>query len=180
MATSDQILSVFKQFCEEYKTHFYQIDEGVFTMNVWSSNARLEVRCYVGDTYLLFSSLLPVPLPPEKQHAVMEFITLANFGRIIGSFEMDLKNGIVAFKTDITVIDAQLTTKTLYVLLGENICTADHYLKGIYQITHANMQPSVAIRKLERSETGNAEADEELRELLNDPAIDEALGKIDD
>lgn len=180
MGTSNQVLSSFARFCREYQVHFQQIDEGVFMSSVRTNHCQMEVRCYVGDTYLLFYSLLPVIVPPAKQQAVMEFITLANCGRVIGSLEMNLKNGDVGYKTSILNIDGQLTSATLHALLGGNIGAANHYLQGLCQVTFADMQPSIALQQLENSEQENAEDDRALRELLNDPAIDEALGKIDE
>jgi hypothetical protein len=180
MPTSDQIFSVFEQFCKEYKIHFYQSDEGIFTTNVRGNIGKLEVKCYIGESYLLFISILPIIVPPEKQQAVMEFITIVNFDRIIGSFEMNLKNGDVGFKTSITTVDVQMTPATIYVLLKGNIGVADYYLEGINHVIHRDWQPSVALAKLEKSEEEMAEEDSALCELLNDLDLDQVLSNGDD
>jgi hypothetical protein len=47
--------------------------------------------------------------PKSARHDVAEFIALANYGIIIGNFELDFEDGAVRFKTSIDFEDAKLT-----------------------------------------------------------------------
>src|SRR3954452_20971539 len=51
--------------------------------------------------WLRFYSMLPVHAPEAKRPAVAEFITRANYGMMLGNFEMDFADGEVRFKTSI-------------------------------------------------------------------------------
>lgn len=180
MATSSQILNRLKQFSEEHNVPFYQIGEWVFVASIRGNIGKLEVRCHIGDSYFLFYSTLPIIVPPEKQQAVMEFITLANFGRVVSSFDMDLQIGEVGLKTGTITLDSQLTPNTIAALFQENVGVADYYLKGICQVTYANKEPSVVFRELTKSPEEIAAEEGALRDLLNDPGLDQMLGAADD
>ena len=67
------------------------------------AHAREEVHQFV------FYSLLPVNTPPDKLDAMAEFMTRANYGMIVGNFELNYEDGEVRYKTSIDIGDGDLS-----------------------------------------------------------------------
>ena len=51
----------------------------------------------------VFYSVCPMAMPDFKRAAVAEFVTRANYGMIIGNFELDYNDGEVRYKTSLDV-----------------------------------------------------------------------------
>ena len=55
------------------------------------------------ERQIIFYSIIDVFAPEDKRHLVAELLTRANFGMIIGNFEMDFSDGELRFKTSLDV-----------------------------------------------------------------------------
>ncbi|HEY9747696.1 MAG TPA: YbjN domain-containing protein [Allocoleopsis sp.] len=53
------------------------------------------------EEQFVFYSICPLVIPEAKRGAIAEFITRANYGMIIGNFEMDFEDGEIRYKTSI-------------------------------------------------------------------------------
>ena len=98
---------------------------------------------------LMFYSTLETKAPEEKQLALAEYITRANFGLLIGNFEMDFSDGEIRFKTSVDLEDSILTRKFIQNLVYMNVLMMDKYLPGIMSVIYANMAPDQAIAQIE-------------------------------
>jgi hypothetical protein len=87
--------------------------------------------------------------PEELRGPLAEFITRANFGLIIGNFEMDLDDGEVRFKTSIDVEGDRLRSVYIDSLVRINIQMMDKYLPGLRGVVEARMSPYEAIVMVE-------------------------------
>ncbi len=97
----------------------------------------------------LFYSICPLQIPEAKRGAIAEFITRANYGLIIGNFELDFSDGEVRYKTAIDVEDEELSTETIQKLVYTNVAIMDAYLPGIIDVIENNISPDEAISKIE-------------------------------
>jgi len=97
----------------------------------------------------LFYSVVDVNTPPAKQAAMAEFLTRANYGLLIGNFEMDYSDGQVRYKTSIDVQGDRLTTALVKRLVYINVMMMDRYLPGIMSVIYADVVPAEAIAKIE-------------------------------
>ncbi|WP_017326302.1 YbjN domain-containing protein [Synechococcus sp. PCC 7336] len=79
----------------------------------------------------IFYSLCPVNAPADKRLAMAEFITRANYGNILGNFEMDFDSGDIHYKTSIDVEGDRLSASLLKPLVYTNVAMMDRYLPGI-------------------------------------------------
>ena len=102
-------------------------------------------------------SKLGFKVPPDTRSAVAEFLTLANYGMIIGNFEMDMSDGEVKFKTSIDVSGGELTHGMLDALFGFNLAMFDKYLDALTAVALAAKGPQRAIAEVE--ERANEEED---------------------
>lgn len=101
------------------------------------------------DHQFLFYSLLPIELPPERYGAMAEFITRANYGLVLGNFEMDFSDGEVRYKTSIDVEGDRLSYALINQLVYVNVLTVDQYLPGLLAIAQSNASPTDAIALVE-------------------------------
>ena len=109
----------------------------------------------------------PIRVPPEKRIEAEEFIARANYGMILGCFEMDPVGGILQFKDTCLCGDAELEMSVLerHVDVGFRMC--DRYGPALLEMLFGGVSPADAIRKAEEdvpqkqepSETETAEAE---------------------
>lgn len=111
----------------------------------WDCYARARVE----EQQFVFYSIGAVKVPKPKRRSVGEFITRANYGMIIGNFELNFDNGEIRYKTSIDVKGNVLTSETFKQLVYTNVLTMDHYLPGIISVISGEMSPEDAIATIE-------------------------------
>ena len=107
------------------------------------AQAREELRQFI------FYSVSPFNVPPDKRPALAEYITRANYGLIIGNFELDIEDGELRYKTSLDVETADLTPGLIRPLVYANVITLDRYLPGALAILYGNTLPEEAITRAE-------------------------------
>ena len=115
-------------------------ENGEWTCYAW---AREEMEQFV------FYSICPTNVPPERRPAMAEFLTRANYGLIIGNFEMDLSDGEVRYKTGIDVEGDRLSAALVKSLVYANVLAMDQYLPGIMRLIYADVSAAEAIVQVE-------------------------------
>ena len=98
---------------------------------------------------LMFYSTLPTKAPEEKRFAIAEYITRANYGLLIGNFEMDFADGEIRFKTSVDMEDGALTHKFIQNLVYMNVLMMDKYLPGVMSVIYSDTSPANAIAQVE-------------------------------
>lgn len=110
-------------------------------------------RCYAQvreeQEQFIFYSVLDVYVPENRRPAMAEFLTRANYGLIIGNFEMDWNDGEIRYKTSIDVEGDQLSVPLVHRLVYVNVLMMDRYLPGIMQVAFGNVDPAAAIANVE-------------------------------
>jgi hypothetical protein len=97
----------------------------------------------------LFYSVAPVRAPEVLRPAVAEYLTRANWGLIIGNFEMDYNDGEVRFKTSIQLEKTDLTPDLMRPLVYGNVVVMDKYLPGLEAVIALTQTPNAAISAIE-------------------------------
>ena len=103
----------------------------------------------------IFYSVCPVDAPPEKLAQVAEFITRANYGMIVGNFELDYSDGEIRYKTSVAFGDGELTATLIKEAIYSNVTIMDQYLPGLLAIMMSAVTPAKAIALIEDGETVN-------------------------
>jgi hypothetical protein len=101
------------------------------------------------EAQLLVHSVMDQRVPAKRRKEVALFLTRANFGLLIGNFELDLDDGELRYKTSIDVEDAELTDALIDHLVLANVTTMDRYLPGIEAVV-AGAKADDAIADVER------------------------------
>jgi hypothetical protein len=115
---------------------FYQGDHGRL---ICFAQARDEENQFV------FYSYCPETVPEAKRPAMAEFLTRANYGLVLGNFEMDYADGEVRFKTSIDVEGSVLSAELVKPVIYANVLTMDRYLPGVLAVIQTDTPPSEAL-----------------------------------
>src|SRR5262249_43344450 len=125
--------------------------------------------------WFTFYSILPSNVPDDKRVEIAEFITRANYGLVIGNFEMDYGDGEVRYKTSVDVEGGELSPKMIENLMRANLMTMDRYFAGIMGVLYGDRDPAEAIAEMEEESHEHGEEAED-RDDLDSGAEDEGEG----
>ena len=98
---------------------------------------------------VLFYSICPTKTPVDRRITVAEFITRANFGMMIGNFELDFEDGEVRYKTSLAVEGFELNDEVIKSIVFSNVAVMDRYLPFLTQVINGQLSPRDAIAKAE-------------------------------
>jgi hypothetical protein len=187
--TRGRIYEAVKRFFEEDDWKFYEMaDAPVLMMTFSGKNGRWTCYAQARETQeqFVFYSVCPINAPPDKLNQVVEFITRANYGMIIGNFELDYNDGEIRYKTSIDVEGADFPPILVKQMVYANVVVLDRYLAGIMRVIYADGNPADEIAKIESlpqgiSLDGDSDVISKLRqefisqieELLSDVQFDE-------
>lgn len=89
-------------------------------------------------------------VPGDKRVAVSEYIARANYGLVIGNFELDMDSGHVRYKTSVDLEGATVEPVLFKNLIYANLTTADRYHPGLLKVLWGDdMTPLAAIEMVE-------------------------------
>ena len=179
-------------FFKEDDWNFYEMDDApVLTMTFSGKNGRW--TCYAqareAQEQFVFYSVCPINAPKEKLAEVVEFITRANYGMIIGNFELDYNDGEIRYKTSIDVEGTDFPPVLVKQVVYANVVVLDRYLSGLMRVIYGDAPPADEITKIESMPQGDLTLDGEnntesvaklrqefisqIEELLSDVQFDE-------
>lgn len=106
---------------------------------------------------LLFSSIVPVYVPPPARQAVSEFVHRANAGLLYGGFQYDIDGGEVRYVTSVDLSDvdpaAAVSSGVLPGLIKRmvyaNVSSTDQYLSALMSVIHTGADPAAAVEQAE-------------------------------
>ena len=152
---SQGIFDTMVQFFQEDDWKFRQLEgKTILTMGFKGDNGTWQCFAQAREEQkqFVFYSVLELMVPEDKRPAVAEFLTRANYGMIIGNFEMDFNDGEVRFKTSLDVRENEdkfcsgLIKRLVYV----NVIMMDRYFPGVMQVIYGGVSPADAIAKIEK------------------------------
>ena len=97
----------------------------------------------------IFYSLCPAVVAERRRPSIAEFITRANYGLIIGNFELDYADGEIRYKTSIDVEGGELTAPLIKQVVYANVLMMDQYLPGILAVLYNDSSPLEALAQVE-------------------------------
>ncbi|GGI09463.1 YbjN domain-containing protein [Egicoccus halophilus] len=111
-----------------------------------------EVYCRSGDPapQVAVYSLHPREVPARHRAAMATLLTRANYGLLIGNFELDLADGELRFKTSLDHGADQLTGTLLASLIEHNVAAFDRYLPALDAVLDGEVEE--ADRRLQVAE----------------------------
>jgi len=126
-------------------------DKTILRMGVTGKNGKWTCFAQAREEQeqFVFYSVCAANASEEKRPAVAEFLSRANYGMVIGNFEMDYKDGEIRYKTSIDVEGDRLSAALIRSCVHININMMDHYLPGLMSLMYGSLTPSQAIAQME-------------------------------
>ena len=140
---------------KEENWHYAEIEEQcALSLTFQGKNGTWD--CYAQakeeEEQFIFYSLCPSQVPKPKRRAVGEFLSRANYGMIIGNFELDFDDGEIRYKTSMGVKNNSLDSATIKELVYTNLMMMERYLPGITSVISGKLSPIEAIRPIRQIE----------------------------
>lgn len=98
------------------------------------------------NTHLIFMSMFPVNVPPEKRSAVAELFTRLNYSLNHGCYELDLEDGEAHLRTSIPVFSGEVAEGMLHFPVCLNFCIFDKYFGAIMKVLYSDTSPKDALK----------------------------------
>lgn len=99
----------------------------------------------------IYYSIPDANVPEPRRAAIAEFITRANYGMIIGNFELDFSDGEVRYKTSVDFEGSEVTDAVVKQVVYANVFTMDRYYAGILAVAFGGKDPKEAIAEIENA-----------------------------
>jgi hypothetical protein len=147
-----RIYEAIVRFFKDDDWNFYEMDDApVLTMTFSGKNGRW--TCYAqareAQEQFVFYSVCPINAPKEKLAEVVEFITRANYGMIVGNFELDYNDGEIRYKTSIDIEGTDFPPVLVKQVVYANVVVVDRYLSGLMRVIYGDVAPVDEIAKIE-------------------------------
>jgi hypothetical protein len=148
-----KIADAVKAYLDEGDWNYKEVQDGVFGGGLSGDNSNYQFLCITDEESRTFRFYLNInqAIPDDKRPLVSEFLTRANYGLMIGNFELDFTDGEVRYKTSTKVLDGELSANSIDYLIGVNLHTIDRYFPGIMKVCYSDASPEVACALVESS-----------------------------
>ena len=123
-------------------------DQPVLTTTVDGDNGTWVAAAWLPeeDGPIVFYSHLPFDVPADCLDMVETFVSRANFGILVGNFELDLDEGTVRYKTSVGVRGVEVSDQLLRELVYVNVSTTDRYLGPMRSVVAGEVTVEEALR----------------------------------
>jgi ribosomal protein S25 len=123
------------------------------------------------DDFFQVDIVLPVMANDEKMRpTLLEFFTRANFGLVLGGFQIDLRDGEICYHIGYLIPESGLSDETITRLVSVAMNTSDRYFSGIMRTLFGGETPEDAVYLCELDMHTNNAPDAD-----NSPSPDEPL-----
>ncbi len=155
--------SIFANICrflDEDDWHYRVLqDNAIIKFGVQGEHA--DFQCFADvkaeRNICLLYVVAPNRVPQSRRQAVAEFVARANYGLILGCFELDMEDGEVRYRYGVDVEDSELSPAMAKNMIYSAISTMDRYYQGLMAVAYGNVDPKVAIAKSEKPHTDSSD-----------------------
>jgi hypothetical protein len=149
------LIEMIEQVLVEDDWHYERDEErDVVMLGVKCRNASLRLAFDAKEDkgVVVLYGLIDGRVPQQKLVEAAEFITRANYGLLVGNFEMDYGDGEVRFKVSVDVEGAELTPTMIRNMINYCVVTLNRYYPGLMGVLFGNLDPAEAAAEAEASE----------------------------
>jgi hypothetical protein len=153
MATPSN-LSLTKQVVDFFETDDWphqQTGETIVSTAFDGTHAQYLCFAYVleAQEQIIFYSICPFKVLPEKQQAMTALINLANCGLVMGNFELLPADNELRFKTSLDVEGVEYNHQLLKNIIYPNVLTIDRYFPALMAVNTSNIAVEEALAQIE-------------------------------
>lgn len=138
-------------FAEDEWPAVYDSDGECFVVRFKGTQAEWTCLAYPleEDQQAVFYSIAPLHADEAHLTTAAEYITRANFGLVLGNFELDYEDGEIRYKTSIDLEGAELSPALIRHIVHANIQAMDRYLPGLMLVLVDGASPAEAVARAE-------------------------------
>ena len=127
-------------------------DEKSYSFGFRGTNNRYDFYALIGENRntLCIYAVLPMTAPTNKLRDVAEFLHRANYGLIIGNFEMDFRDGEIRYKVSVDFEDKQPNPDHINDMIDCALAMSDRYIPGVGAVVFAGQDVEKAIDDIEK------------------------------
>ncbi len=141
---------------EDEELHFDTDDEEQrirFKMNTKVSPDVGFTARIVNEATALFTTILPMNIPENKRDAVALYLNYANWGLLLGNFEMNPKTGELCYRVTGCFDDGdELTDEQIRRMTYVGFNMFDKYVPGVFAVVYGDRAPADAYAAIEAQE----------------------------
>ncbi len=172
------LLPVFKQFSKERLSRLFEIDSNAYLTMYSAVVYQWPMVCYMEDSCLMFSSLLPIKVPRSKVSTISRYLNSAyNTLDVRGAFVFDEEDRQLYYNTFLDVADGAATVRMLFALFDSHR-VAEPILIALADTFIDNQGFGQNVSKPDQDEEERRERNA-LNELLRDVDLD-SIGDNDE
>lgn len=122
----------------------------VFRLTIALENAKADciIDIRVPDKLVAVFVVCPIIIPESGRKRIAEFLTMANYGLILGNFEMDMDDGELRYKSTFLFNDENQQDDEFKQHMFNALHTMDKFFPGIMAVLFAGLDPRAAIRQV--------------------------------
>lgn len=157
-------------FFEDDDWHYHPLsDAPVLSMGFTGKNGKWMCFAQAREEQhqFVFYSVCPINVPDDRILPIVEFITRANYGMIIGNFELDYADGEVRYKTSIDVEGDRLSAPLVKQMVYANVLIMDRYLSGMMRVIYGDALPADEVKQIEAGQQSSGRDDDDDNEDID-------------
>ena len=97
-----------------------------------------------------FLTFLEGKVPETRRREIMEYLTRANYGLLLGNFELDVADGEVRFKCATDIEHHGLSYEQYQSMLYVSVAMMDRYFPGLQKVVQGTSDAAAAIAEAEQ------------------------------
>lgn len=119
-----------------------------------NTSIRLAFDAKEDKQIILLYGLIDGRAPEQKLPAAAEFISRANFGLLVGNFELDWADGEIRFKVSMDVEGGELSPSMIRNMINYCVVTVNRYYPALMGVLFGNLEPADGAAAAEEGESG--------------------------
>lgn len=131
---------------EQYEITYHHEENGLLWFTTGGTTGSWQCRIEVQDDEewrcVSVVSIAPVAVPEARRSAVSEWIIRKNYDTRFGSFQMDLRDGEVLYKTELIVADGVMTPAMFGHILDINWHLLDSGMQDLMAVAFGGADPA--------------------------------------
>ena len=153
MISAQSVIDLVSTVLDEDRVRFDTIEETQVIRTAYrGQHARYRVLIRVTDEPLMLTVVVPLPLtvPESRRPELAEAVNRANFGMVLGRFELGMHSGDLYFHAAAPLCDAGLSAEQLHTVLGLALSLSDRYYRAFARLLFVDdLSPAEAIAEVE-------------------------------
>lgn len=148
----DELYNIAEAYCRSQNWHYSADRERYlisFGMNLKNKLKSTKVWIDVKETTIVVFAVCPLNADPADRPKIAEFITRANYGLLLGNFELDYQDGEVRYKATISAMTSLPSMDDVERVVDVTFLMMQRYGDGLCKLIMGYGEPEELIKECE-------------------------------